>query len=364
MCIKAGYREIAADLKKQILCGTYQSGDMLPSTRILASTYGVSLLTANKALNLLHEEGFLDRRHGSGTFLSGKIPKPPKYRVLSCGQSRYIAGAAMDYSMQKVFFEDIFQHLKSECEIREIPVNDNPAHAPINEEALAWADAVITLNGYMDQRMIETLKRCGKPVILRGCSWLVDCPFHQIVVDLRSGMEEVFRHLGDPAGKEFAVITNNYPDPLSRARHYLRELHNRGIPSSRIRFSALELPIGDSGRLCGYQLGLERSSELLGKVIFSTSDFLSCGLVEAFQKTGFRPGMDFELISFDNFEDASYAAFKEPTLTSIGYNIKDFSTAILELLHSSVRRQNHLIRHVFIPSFLRIRKTAFASRKV
>ena len=80
MCIKAGYREIAANLKKQILCGTYQCGDMLPSTRILASTYGVSLLTANKALNLLHEEGFLDRRHGSGTFLSGKIPKPPKYR--------------------------------------------------------------------------------------------------------------------------------------------------------------------------------------------------------------------------------------------------------------------------------------------
>src|SRR4051812_31672478 len=45
-------------------------GDAIPSERKLSVDYGVSRLTVRAALEELSREGFLERRHGSGTFVS------------------------------------------------------------------------------------------------------------------------------------------------------------------------------------------------------------------------------------------------------------------------------------------------------
>jgi DNA-binding FadR family transcriptional regulator len=57
----AGSREaVAEQLRERILSGMYQPGDKLPSTRDLASSFGVARNTANDALHLLAREGLVD----------------------------------------------------------------------------------------------------------------------------------------------------------------------------------------------------------------------------------------------------------------------------------------------------------------
>ncbi|MEV0996527.1 PLP-dependent aminotransferase family protein [Nonomuraea sp. NPDC050202] len=57
-------------LRGAMLDGTLASGERLPSTRALAAQLGVSRTVVTEAYQQLYAEGWLDGRHGSGTFVA------------------------------------------------------------------------------------------------------------------------------------------------------------------------------------------------------------------------------------------------------------------------------------------------------
>ncbi len=67
------YARIQAAIQKRIESGELKPGDPVDSERLLARTYGVSLMTARHALVTLEREGMVERKRGSGTFVA-----PPK----------------------------------------------------------------------------------------------------------------------------------------------------------------------------------------------------------------------------------------------------------------------------------------------
>lgn len=69
--MQAAYITIHDELKQQIDQGVWKIGDRLPSERDLADTYSVSRMTLRQAVTLLVEEGILERRVGSGTYVAG-----------------------------------------------------------------------------------------------------------------------------------------------------------------------------------------------------------------------------------------------------------------------------------------------------
>lgn len=58
-------------LSSTIFGGEFKLGDKLPGTVRLSSLLGVSRLTVNRALHALKDEGILECRHGSGTYVVG-----------------------------------------------------------------------------------------------------------------------------------------------------------------------------------------------------------------------------------------------------------------------------------------------------
>jgi GntR family transcriptional regulator len=64
------YRGIARNLAERIESGALAFGSRIPSERELASEYGVSLMTARAAVNLLGQRGLVERRARSGTFVA------------------------------------------------------------------------------------------------------------------------------------------------------------------------------------------------------------------------------------------------------------------------------------------------------
>ena len=63
------YMRVYNDLKGKILSGGYAVGERLPTEGQLQDTFGVSRITVKKAMEMLAEEGLVERYPGKGTFV-------------------------------------------------------------------------------------------------------------------------------------------------------------------------------------------------------------------------------------------------------------------------------------------------------
>src|SRR5690242_5699707 len=63
------YVQLVNSLRRQISTGVYRPGDRLPSEVELAERYGVSLMTAHKAIGMLADERVVSTAQGRGTFV-------------------------------------------------------------------------------------------------------------------------------------------------------------------------------------------------------------------------------------------------------------------------------------------------------
>jgi GntR family transcriptional regulator / MocR family aminotransferase len=69
------YRQIYEAISRGILDGRFAPGARLPSSRRLAADLGVSRITVMNAYDQLLAEGYIEGRHGSGTFVASKLPE-------------------------------------------------------------------------------------------------------------------------------------------------------------------------------------------------------------------------------------------------------------------------------------------------
>ena len=64
------YEQIAAQVKEQILSGTLETGEALPSMRLLARELRISVITTKRAYEELERDGFLENVPGKGCFVA------------------------------------------------------------------------------------------------------------------------------------------------------------------------------------------------------------------------------------------------------------------------------------------------------
>ncbi len=77
------YREIASQLRRQILDGIYPPGSLLPTEQQLCQLHSASRQTIRTALQCLADEGLIQRRQGSGSRVLDleKIPSLPQRTI-------------------------------------------------------------------------------------------------------------------------------------------------------------------------------------------------------------------------------------------------------------------------------------------
>ncbi|MGA8249047.1 MAG: winged helix-turn-helix domain-containing protein, partial [Nocardioides sp.] len=70
--------QIAGQIRDGVIGGRLPVGGRLPSTRALAADLGVSRSVTEKAFDQLAAEGWLEARHGSGTYVAaGAVTRTP-----------------------------------------------------------------------------------------------------------------------------------------------------------------------------------------------------------------------------------------------------------------------------------------------
>lgn len=91
----ARYIDIKNCLKQAILNKEYRVGDKIPSERELAAQFEVTRVTLQKAMHMLEQEGFIERIHGKGMFVT-KVIADNVY-LLNNGTSDSILGFSREF---------------------------------------------------------------------------------------------------------------------------------------------------------------------------------------------------------------------------------------------------------------------------
>ena len=79
------YAALAAALRQRIVDGEWPPGTALPAETSLATEHGVALGTLRRALELMAEQGLIERQHGRGTFVRGGLAGAPMLRFFRFG---------------------------------------------------------------------------------------------------------------------------------------------------------------------------------------------------------------------------------------------------------------------------------------
>ncbi|HEX6506230.1 MAG TPA: PLP-dependent aminotransferase family protein [Chloroflexota bacterium] len=81
------HRQVYDGLRSAILNGRLRAGEKLPATRALAERLSLSRSTVTEAYDQLQAEGYIEGRHGSGTYVASNLPEeahppaPPPLRA-------------------------------------------------------------------------------------------------------------------------------------------------------------------------------------------------------------------------------------------------------------------------------------------
>ena len=66
------YEQIVSQIKAQIMSGELEAGEALPSIRSLARSLQISVLTVQKAYDILQEDEFIEATAGKGCYVSAR----------------------------------------------------------------------------------------------------------------------------------------------------------------------------------------------------------------------------------------------------------------------------------------------------
>lgn len=109
MAIK--YKWLAGTLRDLIKKDVKNQINKLPSEQELCRRYHVSRQTVRQALNLLTQEGLIEKRHGSGSYITGHSANlsDDQIAILISDDSNYIYPGVLD-DIQEHFENIIFHH--------------------------------------------------------------------------------------------------------------------------------------------------------------------------------------------------------------------------------------------------------------
>lgn len=205
------YEHVKQDLLKRIHAGDFTPDKPIATQRGLCESYGVSMLTAARALNELQQDGVLVRRRGQGTFVAPaylieapatdignkRIPSSP---TLTCIVPSLASGDVIDVlrGVEQAATRLGFTIVIANCEGSWTRQHDALVRA-------ATTDAVVLypVDGASDVPAVRQLNEAGVPVVFADRYW-PEFPCAAVTMDnyeigrrLASGLiNRGFQHVG------------------------------------------------------------------------------------------------------------------------------------------------------------------------
>jgi len=113
------YEQISRQVRTQIVNGTLEAGDMLPSIRALARELQVSVITTKRAYDDLEKEGFIDSVTGKGSFVAAQNPEFLKEKQMRTIEEKLTEAvdSAKNYGIGKEKLQELLELLYEEEDV-------------------------------------------------------------------------------------------------------------------------------------------------------------------------------------------------------------------------------------------------------
>jgi DNA-binding LacI/PurR family transcriptional regulator len=352
-------------LRGEIRNGAYQPGQQIPPEMELAKTMGVSRGTLRQAMQVLVEEGLLERIPGKGTFLSARgspdaersarsklvaILVPSLRDKLS---SDMISGAERVVRQQG--YSLVFCQSNHDLEIEKEQIQH------LLEQAVSGILLFPTASpGEADS--IWPVKTQGVPVIsidrhIPGAST------PSVMADHYGGAYQATKHLL-ALGHRRVVCIHNLTLATSvseRVRGYEQAMRDANLlpyaPVPVLGKSTLEAdvapPVLSEAELAlvEHMLGVAE----IPTAVFCINDFIAIGVMRYFLGRGMRIPDDMAVVGFD---DSPFAPFAPVPLTSVAQSGYEIGNKAAEVLFGLLANPQAEVGTVFVPTKLVIRKSS------
>ena len=354
------YRQVAADLARQVGEGVYAPGEKLPSERALCDLYSVSRITIRHALSGLVSQGLVTSVAGKGNFVA--VSTPPKGEVRGA-----IAFVRCRHSLEwtSVTGDVFYQGILSGAEMAGAKGGSVCIYSSLYEDAPDEA-ILRSLTGKVDgivacevrgEAFLERLTAAKVPVVLVSSS-LDSNSVDSVEIDNRRGSKEAVKHLVSLGHTRIAHIGGPQASRPASAR--------RLAYAEAMAESGLATPSGCAVAR-GWRLedGYDAMQALLcsaeaTSAVFAASDLLALGALQATVATGLAVPGDISIVGFD---DIALAAQSVPGLTTARVPLVDMGKIAVDLLRQKTEGDRTVSIKVTVPVELVVRDSTAVPRR-
>ena len=346
---KYSTREIIKDLTHYIKVNELPEGTALAPTTKMALRYNVSQSTINRAVSKLVASGLICRIPGSGTYVAQSPSLEKKAKIAILGWQRN-QDNPLDKAAYNTFEDTVVQQLeKANCDVTFIwraPYMSNT----FDSNQLAKYDLLIIPEGMLNDDVAFFLSRLKIKVIVILGDKLSPYPFHQVFHDYRLGFMKALELIKNK-GFDHICIASTSGDTSAFRTKILKEcakkenITYREIPHEELMHNETAIVV-----LRGREKAKYFVENNWKGVIFSTSDFLTFGMLDYFREKNIEVGKDVFIVSYDNIEGRGVLVGKEPVLTSITHPLLELANKTVSLTIKLLKSQdndnfsNHIIR--------------------
>lgn len=348
--------DIAEYVRKEIKRHGLTPDTPIMSARTLAAHFKSSSLTANRALDKLAHEGLIYRVHGSGSFVKGKH-KPQRRLIIGLMESIVNQERNGFYAAHGVFIDSCLDELREKkCDVRYFSYQ-NLAEQKFPKASLNGLDGLIVNRSCIDDRTLPLLEKFSGPITLYANEYQLDLPFNQALPDMTRGFKTLFQRLDKSKIDGIMTMSARHTNANAREKHFIDAALTAGFKREQIKEIEVTTLEGDNGRISGYHAAKKIVTELAGKLLFITSDFIAFGVLDVLKEVGIEAGRDLQLVSYDNLEAYNMRPFGEPILTSIHHPKAAIVTRAVDMTIDAIRNNDNCQHIVRVPTHLEIRKT-------
>lgn len=237
---KQGYKEIAAEIKRQILDGSLAAGSRLNSERRLAELWQVERTTIRRALDLLCNERLIVKRSGCPTIVAESMP-----------QISFINTSQSGNVMNHHFITPVYRRFAELCGhggYRSIAMSIAGAGQLDSFEAALSQSRGIVLCDNVPADFLKTVKNKKLPCVLMSERAY---GFRSVLIDNDSGLSQAVGHLVSLGHRKIAYLGGDriFLNSLARADGFRHALYSLGIEESRpvIQFCGWTVEQGREG---------------------------------------------------------------------------------------------------------------------
>lgn len=319
------YKKVYQDLKERIQNSEYLRDALLPSEREIGENYQVDRTTVRKALQLLVDDGLVEKRAGKGTVVVWRPQeiappvqapsRPPK----KDGPIAFLLPKGDNHSSRitQPFYAQLFYRAEKECQKLGYTLIYSTLDESDNFDELVQSHGFsgIFFVSNVAHRHLDRALELGIPAILINSYY---SRMTSILSDNFSGTYEACSYLIERGHTSIGILSGNSAYTTSKERY-------RGCVSA-LREAGLSLKseycLG--GTSWEFEAGLAAMEQMLANsssyptAFVAFNDRLALGAIQAIHQAGLRVPQDISIIGYDNSDQAKYSL---PRITTVEIHV-------------------------------------------